>query len=293
VDAKIERAGVLCAFHHALAERPAADLGKQRQDIDPHARARWNVPRGAQVSALERTARKSYKRARSIKPTDFPVSKTSRKTYDDVRAAFESGRILKCPPAELDQLLVAADCEKIADTAEQARASAMRATLRHLLASKQNRQLQRNSSRWAMFASLLAAAALLFLVRQAFSDARGSRSSSAAFGKNSDRFTATIGTAETGGDPRTHFTLAELAKRAPSIRDGTLQAWWAGEQARQVQHYEAQAKRQALAGDSQGAARSAKRADEIRSGIHGLREPEITVNGQWRSVDDPKAKSSR
>ena len=146
-----------------------------------------------------------------------------------------------------------------------------------------------------MFASLLAVAALLFLVRQAFSDARAVRGPNENFARaSSDRFTATIGIAESDVDSRTHFTLAELARRAPSIQDGTLQAWWAGEQARQVQHYEAQAKQQALAGDSQGAARSAKRADEIRSGIPGLREPEneaITVTGQWRS-GDAKLKTS-
>ena len=172
----------------------------------------------------------------------------------------------------------------------------MRATLRHLLASRQNRQLQRSSSRWAMFASLLAAAALLFLVRQAFSDARAVRVPNENFARASDRFTATIGVAETDVDARTHFTLAELARRAPSIQDGTLQAWWAGEQARQVQYFEAQAKRQALAGDSQGAARSARRADEIRSAIPGLREREsgeITVTGQWRTGDDAKLKPSR
>jgi hypothetical protein len=54
------------------------------------------------------------------------------------------------------------------------------------------------------------------------------------------------------------------------LRTGNLQAWWAGEQARMVQRLEAQAKRQALAGDREGAARSASRADAIRSRIPAL-----------------------
>lgn len=73
-------------------------------------------------------------------------------------------------------------------------------------------------------------------------------------------------------DLRTQITIPELAKRAPSIRTGNLQAWWAGEQARQVQRLEAQAKRQTLAGDLEGAARSASRADTIRGSIPALAE---------------------
>ena len=69
---------------------------------------------------------------------------------------------------------------------------------------------------------------------------------------------------------RPQLSLADLARRSPSIRTGNLQAWWAGEQARQVQRLEAQAKRQALAGDRDGAARSISRADAIRSGIGSL-----------------------
>jgi len=60
------------------------------------------------------------------------------------------------------------------------------------------------------------------------------------------------------------------ASRAPTLRTGTLQAWWAGEQARQVERLEQQAKRQLLAGDSVGAERSARRADSIRNGIDSL-----------------------
>lgn len=71
----------------------------------------------------------------------------------------------------------------------------------------------------------------------------------------------------TQSDLRTQMTIPELAKRAPTLRSGSLQAWWAGEQARQVQRLEAQAKRQALAGDRAGAALSAQRADAIRGSI--------------------------
>lgn len=66
------------------------------------------------------------------------------------------------------------------------------------------------------------------------------------------------------------LTVEELARRAPTLRTGTLQAWWAGEQARNVQRLEALAKRQTLAGDREGAARSVRRADAIRSAIDPL-----------------------
>ncbi|HMJ06392.1 MAG TPA: hypothetical protein VK474_09085 [Chthoniobacterales bacterium] len=224
------------------------------------------------------------------------MSKKSRKTYDDVRGAFQTGRILKCSTAELDQLLLAADCEKISEPAEQARASAMRATLRHLLAARQSQQLQRRSSRWAVVATLLAAAALFCFARQAFYNARAGRESTGNFWPDGGSFAATLRAGKTGEDPRTHFTLAELARRAPSIGAGNLQAWWAGEQARQVQGYEEQAKRQALAGDTQGAARSVERADEIRSGIRGLKEPEaeeIIVDTHWRTAGEDRKAASR
>ena len=72
------------------------------------------------------------------------------------------------------------------------------------------------------------------------------------------------------GDPRIELTIDEMARRAPTLRTGSVQAWWAGEQARQVQALEAQAKRQVIVGDRNGAVKSVQRADEIRSGIDSL-----------------------
>jgi hypothetical protein len=75
-------------------------------------------------------------------------------------------------------------------------------------------------------------------------------------------------------DPRSDLSLLDLVRRAPSIKSGNLQAWWAGEQARQVLRLEAQAKRQLLASDRDGANRTLARADEIRAQIPTLAESE-------------------
>ena len=71
-------------------------------------------------------------------------------------------------------------------------------------------------------------------------------------------------------DPRADLSLQELVRRAPSIKSGNMQAWWAGEQARKVLRLEAEAKRQLLAGDRDGANRTLARADEIRAQIPTL-----------------------
>ena len=79
---------------------------------------------------------------------------------------------------------------------------------------------------------------------------------------------------ETTNDSRSNLSLQELVRRSPSIRSGNLQAWWAGEQARNVLRLEAQAKRQLLSGDRDGAARSIARADAIRAEIPTLADSE-------------------
>jgi hypothetical protein len=131
------------------------------------------------------------------------------------------------------------------------------------------------SSKLALVAIVLSLAALLSSGLQAYYSWSAHRAapdftaSRSDFGDSIQREAA-----ETETDPRTKVTLAELARRAPTIRTGSLQAWWAGEQARQVQRLEAQAKRQTLAGDHEGAARSVSRADAIRSGIGSLADYE-------------------
>ncbi|MDQ2919807.1 MAG: hypothetical protein M3R10_08035 [Verrucomicrobiota bacterium] len=79
---------------------------------------------------------------------------------------------------------------------------------------------------------------------------------------------------DTNRDARVDLSLQELIRRSPPIRSGNLQAWWAGEQARNVVRLEAQAKRQLLAGDRDGAARTIARADAIRAEIPTLADSE-------------------
>jgi hypothetical protein len=201
----------------------------------------------------------------------FPlVTQPIPKTYDDVRKAFDNGRILEASRTELEQLLLALGRENTTDIARQARAAEMGRTMRQLLAAKRNDELQRRPSRVAALALLVALAALLCSAGQGY-----------YYWKNSPepRFTSTqITEAQSesaSSEPenpssRVQPTLLDLAKRAPTLRTGTVQAWWAGEQARQVIKLEAQARRQLLAGDREGAAQSAGRAEALRSGIEPL-----------------------
>jgi hypothetical protein len=87
-------------------------------------------------------------------------------------------------------------------------------------------------------------------------------------------------TNEANRDGRSDLSLQELVRRSPSIRTGNLQAWWAGEQARNVLKLEAQAKRQLLAGDRDGAARTIARADSIRAEIPTLADSEKPLQRQ-------------
>jgi hypothetical protein len=199
------------------------------------------------------------------------LSKKQLKSFADVRAAFESRSVVNASRRELEELLAAAACEKSDDPATRAQVREIGETIRELLANRRNIALRRPSG-LAIFATLLAALALLWSGADWY---RARSVSDRAFNSQtaaSDYAGANI-SAE-ASDLRTNVTIAELAKRAPSLRTGTVQAWWAGEQARQVQRLEAQAKRQALAGDRDGAARSVSRADAIRSGIPALAESE-------------------
>lgn len=195
------------------------------------------------------------------------MSQGSKKTFDDVRTAFESRRILNASPRELEELLAALASDTINDPGTRARAREMGETMRQLHAAKSRPK----PSRVAIAAAILAVAALASSGTQLYrtwKSTRGLNASSSFASQTHESAGAMREVSMT--DLRTHNTIAELAKRAPSLRTGNVQAWWAGEQARQVQKLEAQAKRQALAGDREGAARSASRADAIRSRIPAL-----------------------
>ncbi len=187
------------------------------------------------------------------------------KTLDDLETAFASGRVAKSSRRDLEQLLVAAGSETIADPARRARASEMSETLRRLLDTRSRPP----RSRLAMLAFFLALAALLCSAAQALYWQRTQTEAVETVAEMGDLIRATQRD-QWGGDPRVQITLEEMARRAPSLSTGTLQAWWAGEQAREVQFLEAQAKRLMLVGDREGAVQSAKRADDIRSGIASL-----------------------
>ena len=182
-----------------------------------------------------------------------------------MQAAFESRRVLNCSRSELEQLLVAVAAEAPADAAGQARAREMGDTMRQLLVAKTPR-----GSKLAFAAAILALAALLCSAGHAYYSRAAYSTVTESAAEMGDYIRATSRDGDWTEDPRTQLTVEELARRAPSLRTGTLQAWWAGEEARRVQRLEALAKRQALAGDHDGAARSVKRADAIRSGLEPL-----------------------
>ena len=197
------------------------------------------------------------------------VSKSPNRTFKDVQDAFESRRILDCSRRDLRELLVAAAADAPADSAAQGRAREMGATMRGLLAAK----TRPRGSRLAAVAAVLALLALLASGVQAYYSRAKFAAEQESVAELGDLVRATHRD-EVIEDPRMQLTLEELARRAPSLRTGTLQAWWAGEQARHVQRLEALARRQTLAGDREGAARSVQRADAIRSGIQPLAKVE-------------------
>jgi hypothetical protein len=193
--------------------------------------------------------------------------KSSKRTFADVQEAFESGRVLHASRKELEQLLVATAAATPSDPAGQARAREMGDTMRQLLVAK----TPPRRSRLAVVATVLALAALLSSGVQAYYSRAAFATMTESTAEMGDYIRATNrdSISETE-DARMQLTIEELARRAPSLSSGTLQAWWAGEQARRVQRLEALAKRQTLAGDHEGAARTVKRADAIRSGIETL-----------------------
>ena len=141
----------------------------------------------------------------------------------------------------------------------------MAKTMRELLAAKSRPR----GSRLAAVAALLALLALLASGVQAFYSRTTIAVQRESVAELGDYIRATNRDSAIE-DPRMELTVEELARRAPTLSTGTAQAWWAGEQARNIQSLEALAKRQTLAGDREGAARSVRRADAIRNGIEML-----------------------
>lgn len=193
------------------------------------------------------------------------MSSSPKTTLADVQAAFETQRVLKCSRRELEHLLVAAGAETIADAALRVRVREMSETMRRLLEAK----TPPPRSRLAVAATLLALAALLFSAAQAFYWRTVQTTTAESTAELGDYIRASTRD-QLLGDPRIQLTIDEMARRAPTLRTGSVQAWWAGEQARQVQSLEARAKRQVILGDRDGAVQSVQRADEIRSGIDSL-----------------------
>ncbi|MGI8437311.1 MAG: hypothetical protein ACR2NX_10470 [Chthoniobacterales bacterium] len=173
--------------------------------------------------------------------------------------------MLSCSRRELEQLLVAASAETITDPAVRARTREMTETMRRLLEDK----APPPRSRLAALAIVLALAALAFSAAQTFYYRQAHTATVETTAEAGDYLRAT-NRDQDQEDPRIQVTLDEMARRAPSLRGGNLQAWWAGEQARQVQWLEAHAKRQMIVGDREGAVQSVKRADDIRSEINAL-----------------------
>ena len=191
------------------------------------------------------------------------------RTLDDVRAAFDTRSVLNASRTELEELLTVVGAETIDDPAGRARVREMGETMRQLLENRRADELRR-PSKLATVAVVLAVVALLCSGALAYRTWRTERLMASLTRSDLPTLANADGPANLHNDARTNLTIAELAKRAPNIRTGTLQAWWAGEQARQVQRLEAQAKRQALAGDRDGAVRTVNRADAIRSKIPAL-----------------------
>ena len=194
-----------------------------------------------------------------------PVKTSSRKTFADAERAFQTGRVANCSQQELEQLLVASAAENIDDPAARERAREMNETMRLLLETRS----QPRRSNLAPLAILLAIVALLCSAAQAFYSRAvylSARDSAAELGD----YVRAATRDDWRGDPRMQVTIEELARRAPTLSTGTLQAWWAGEEARRVEALERRAKNQMLEGDFAGALQNVKRADAIRTGIEPL-----------------------
>ena len=95
------------------------------------------------------------------------MSVSPEKSYDDVRAAFDSGTVLVASRQELEQLLLAVGRARVLDPANQARAAEMGETMRLLLAARNSAELQSNANRISKIALWVSVFALLFGAVQA------------------------------------------------------------------------------------------------------------------------------
>lgn len=200
------------------------------------------------------------------------MKKAHATTLEDAQTAFETGAVLRSSREELEEMLVAVCAKTIPNPEERARAGQMAETLRQLLEARRLDERHRKPSRLAAVALVLALPAFLASAAQsyyAWSHISKSRTTSQTISLSDP-----LSLDGPGADARFKASLAELAKYAPTLRRGTVQAWWAGEQARQVQRLEKQARRQTLAGDLEGARQSISRADAIRGTIELLADYE-------------------
>lgn len=137
---------------------------------------------------------------------------------------------------------------------------------------EETERLVRRSLRLVRVACILSLGALLCSGIQAYFSWKSLQSTEVVSSPAENNAPAVI--EQPAQDPRSDLSLQELVRRAPSIKSGNMQAWWAGEQARQVLRLEGQAKRQLLASDRDGANRTLARADEIRAQIPTLANSE-------------------
>lgn len=84
-----------------------------------------------------------------------------KKTYDDVRAAFDNRTVISASKSELEELLMALGEARILSAENQARASEMGETMRQLLAARQSQEMHSSAMAIAKVALIVAAIALL------------------------------------------------------------------------------------------------------------------------------------
>jgi len=88
-------------------------------------------------------------------------------TYDDVRAAFDSGSVINASKEELEQLLIAVGKARILHDANQARAAEMGETMRQLLAARQSQEMHGQALRISKVALWFAVLAFVAALVQA------------------------------------------------------------------------------------------------------------------------------
>jgi hypothetical protein len=82
-------------------------------------------------------------------------------THDEVRSAFDSGKILTATKDELELFLVANGQARILHEANQARASEMGETMRQLLAARQSQEMHSEALRISKVALIVSVFALV------------------------------------------------------------------------------------------------------------------------------------